>query len=134
MSYKDKIADPSVVWHMNLFKIGRYNCIAIIHDTTLYNLVKIGLKKQDFMNIDGVLRKTLHLNLIAEGFDQEVVEKFMKPEEEMVFTKTHNRSTLGCLKEVIDTIQFSYPTEKAIMNEDPININRYNKPFSIFET
>lgn len=25
-------------WHMNMFKVGRYKCVVVMNDLTLYNL------------------------------------------------------------------------------------------------
>jgi hypothetical protein len=135
LSFEDNLSDSYEIWHMNLFKIGRYKCIAAIHDETLYNMVIIGAKKRDFSQIDSVVRENLRINMTAQGFAENKVKRFLSFSEEMKYTKTHNRSTLGCLKEVIDTVQYLYPTEKEIMNANvaEINLNNNHIPFLKFK-
>ncbi|MED1202208.1 DUF6933 domain-containing protein [Heyndrickxia acidicola] len=117
---------------MNLFKIGRYKCVAAIHDTTLYNMVIIGVKKPDFLQFNSLIRENLRINMISQGFTEKQVQRILSISEEMKYTKTHNRRALGCLKDVIQTVQFLYPGEKEIMNADIMEMNLDNNhiPFS----
>ncbi|MFL6556094.1 MAG: DUF6933 domain-containing protein, partial [Bacillus sp. (in: firmicutes)] len=42
-----KISKSLNEWHLNLFKIGRYQCLILINDLTLYSVVIPGVKKKD---------------------------------------------------------------------------------------
>jgi hypothetical protein len=129
MAYEDNMTEMTNVWHMNLFKVGRIKCIALMHDVTLYNMVLIGVKAKDFKNIKQVLQENLYQNLVEEGFDQQLIETFLDNGKEIMFTKTHSRSTLGCLKELISYVQYVYPTEKELLSLDPIKLNQDNNRF-----
>lgn len=131
LSIEDNISDSCEVWHMNLFKIGRYKCIAAIHDVTLYNMVIIGVKKRDFLQNDSIIRENLRINMASQGFAENKVKRFLSFSEVMKYTKTHNRSTVGCLKEVIDTVQYLYPAEKELLNANvaEINLDNNHVPF-----
>lgn len=53
----------------------------------------------------------------------------MKNGKEMIITNTNNRSTLGCLKEVILNIQYDYPLGRDIVGVDTQEINHYYNRF-----
>jgi hypothetical protein len=121
-----KISKSLNEWHLNLFKIGRYQCLILINDLTLYSIVIPGVKKKDLSNIDAILIHHLADNLLAEGIDPDLIEKFLQLGNAPVFTKTHNRSVVGVIIEIVKFIQIRYPTGKDIMAEDPLELNKIN--------
>lgn len=124
-----KISKSLNEWHSNLFKIGRYQCLILINDVTLYSIVIPGVKKKDLANIDALLIHHLAENLLAEGMDPNLIEEYMKQGNEIVFTKTHNRRVVGVSIEIVKFIQFRYPTGKDIMAENPVELNKINNGF-----
>ncbi|OIK11302.1 hypothetical protein [Bacillus sp. MUM 13] len=129
-SYEEKAQGTAEIWHMNLFKIGRYKGIALAHDKTLYSLVKIGLKKKDFMNIGEIIRNGLEENMKADGFKKEAINSFMQKGGEMEFTKTHDRSTIGCLNEIIYNVEhFYYHSGGDLLNFNSEEMNHFNNRF-----
>jgi hypothetical protein len=121
-----KVSKSLNEWHLNLFKIGRYQCLILINDLTLYSVVIPGVKKKDLANIDGLLIRHLAENLLNEGIDPVLIEKFLKQGNEFLFTKTHNRSVVGVIVELVKFIQFQYPTGKDIMGVVPVDVNKFN--------
>jgi hypothetical protein len=128
-SYEEKAQGTAEIWHMNLFKIGRYKGIALAHDKTLYSLVKIGLKKKDFMNIGEIIRNGLEENMKADGFEKEAINSFMQKGGEMEFTKTHDRSTIGCLNEIIYNVEHFFQTGQDLLNFSSEEMNHFNNRF-----
>jgi hypothetical protein len=124
-----KISKSLNEWHLNLFKIGRYQCLILINDLTLYSVVIPGVKKKDLANIDAILIHHLAENLLAEGIDPALIEKFLQQGNQIVFTKTHNRSVVGVIIEIVKFIQMRYPTGKDIMAEIPVELNKINNGF-----
>ena len=121
-----KISKSLNEWHINLFKIGRYQCLILINDLTLYSIVIPGVKKKDLTNIEGLLIHHLADNLLAEGIDPVLIEKFLVQGNEIVITKTHNRSVVGIITEIVKSIQIQFPTGKDIMAAAPIELNIIN--------
>ncbi|MGG1676108.1 DUF6933 domain-containing protein [Neobacillus sp. NRS-1170] len=113
-------------WHMNLFKIGRYQCLILVNDLTLYSLVIPRVKKKELSNIGELLTRHLAENLRSEGLDAVSIEKFIEQGNEIVFTKTHNRSVVGAMVEMVKMMQHIYPTGKDIMMKNPIDLNKFN--------
>ncbi|WP_419882897.1 DUF6933 domain-containing protein [Peribacillus sp. B-H-3] len=128
-SYEEKAQGTAEIWHMNLFKIGRYKGIALAHDKTLYSLVKIGLKKKDFMNIGEIIRNGLEENMKVDGFEKEAINSFMQKGGEMEFTKTHDRSTIGCLNEIIYNVEHFFQTGQILLNFSSEEMNHFNNRF-----
>ncbi|WP_051633865.1 DUF6933 domain-containing protein [Bacillus sp. UNC41MFS5] len=124
-----KVSKSLNEWHLNLFKIGRYQCLILINDFTLYSVVIPGVKKKDLANIGAVFSQHLAENLLAEGIEPVLIEKFLEQGNEIVFTKTHNRSVVGVIVEIVKFIQFQYPTGKDILAADPVEINKINNGF-----
>ena len=116
-------------WHVNSFKIGRYTCLTMMNDLTLYCVTIVGVKKKDYLNFKELLVQHLRESLIAEEINPELINSYLKNGEEMIITNTNNRSTLGCLKEVILSIQYDYPLGRDIAAADLKEINRYNNRF-----
>lgn len=50
-----KVSKSLNEWHLNLFKIGRYQYLILINEITLYSVVIPGVKKKDLANIGAVL-------------------------------------------------------------------------------
>lgn len=124
-----KISKSLNEWHLNLFKIGRYQCLILINDLTLYSVVIPGVKKKDLVNISELLTQHLSENLLFEGIDSVLIEKFLGQGNEIVFTKTYNRSVVGVLIEIVKFIQVEYPTGKDIMAADPVELNKINNGY-----
>lgn len=53
----------------------------------------------------------------------------MEQGNEIVFTKTHNRSVVGVIVEIVKFIQVQYPTGKDILAADPVALNKINNDF-----
>ncbi len=121
-----KVSKSLNEWHLNLFKIGRNQCLILINDLTLYSVVIPGVKKKDLANIGELLTHHLAENLLAEGIDSVLIEKFLEQGNEIVFTKTHNRSVVGVIIEIVKFIQIQYPTGKDIMGVVPVDLNKFN--------
>ncbi|MGG3468636.1 hypothetical protein ABES02_14290 [Neobacillus pocheonensis] len=121
-----EILDGLNAWHMNLFKIGRYQCLILVNDLTLYSLVIPGVKKKDFAKIGELLTRHLAENLKADGLDTSLIEKFIEHGDEIIFTKTHNRSVVGAMVEMVKMIQNIYQSGNEIMAKNPIEINKFN--------
>lgn len=113
-------------WHMNLFKIGRYQCLILVNDLTLYSLVIPGVTRKELANIGELLTHHLAENLRSEGFDAIIIEKFLEQGSKIVFTKTHNRSVVGAMVEMVKMMQHIYPTGNDIMAKNPIDLNKFN--------
>ncbi len=127
--FHEEEVETGDMWHMNLFKIGRYKCITLMHDVTLYTVTIMGVKKQHFMNIQEVLLEHLEKTLQSDGYNPFLIKRLIDSGQKMTFTKTHDRSTLGCLKEVINRVTWVYDTGEALMAEDPVVINDRNNRF-----
>ncbi|MGE7602819.1 DUF6933 domain-containing protein [Peribacillus sp. NPDC097675] len=116
-------------WHVNSFKIGRYTCLTMMNDLTLYCVTIVGVKKKDFLNFQELLVQHVRESLIAEEIDPEIINSYLEKGKEMIITNTNNRSTLGYLKEVILSIQYDYPLGRDIAAADIKEINHYNNRF-----
>ena len=127
--FKEGMEEGMDRWHVNSFKIGRYTCLTMINDLTLYCVTIVGVKKKDFLNLKELLVEHLRESLIAEEINPELIDAYLKKGKEMIITTTNNRSTLGYLKEVILSMQYDYPLGRDIVAADINEINHYNNRF-----
>ena len=124
--YSEEISPNTMTWHMNMFKIGRYNNLLLMNDLTLFSLTIVGVKKKDLRNFNELIRNHFHTQLLAEGYNPEKINLFLSQIDEVTFTKTHNRRIVGCMVDIVKLVNHIYPTGNDLIAENPVEINRYN--------
>jgi hypothetical protein len=117
--------NPLYSWHANLFRVGRKNCLMIMNDLTRYQLVLYGLRKEHYRNFDELFFYNLNRNLRADDFTESEIRLFMNGMgNQLIYTKTHNRSILGSMKDQIYITE--YWIEDYLPTEE-LNIIELNK-------
>lgn len=111
-------------WYANLLRIDRRKCILFTNEKTLYSFMIAGVKKENLQNIFDEFLFHLNINLQAEGFSLEVINRVMTEYQDMGFAKTSNRQVLGVMND------FAYGYEYYIAREgglDRVRILEANK-------
>lgn len=88
-------------WHANIFKIGRKKCVLVMNNVTRYCFVMYGLLKKDFTNFEELIKRSIVTNFLANEFDVEKVDQYMKQLGEVQYTATSDRSIISQMNDMI---------------------------------
>lgn len=81
-------------------------CILFTNEKTLYSFMIPKVKKENLQNIFDEFLFNLNMNLQAEGFSLEVINRVLAEYTEMGFAKTASRHVLGSMNEL--TFHYEY--------------------------
>ncbi|SEA06718.1 hypothetical protein SAMN05421743_102360 [Thalassobacillus cyri] len=125
----DAVDGPRIYqWHMNFFTIQRRKCILLMNDETGLNLTLFGLKQEQFKNMDQVIMGSLRELLRLLKVDQVIIDDFLEAGQEIVYTKTHDRSVLGMMNEI--KLGMEHSLQGLSYDEiDAIEVNEENNRF-----
>ncbi|WP_208591961.1 plasmid pRiA4b ORF-3 family protein [Gracilibacillus suaedae] len=102
---KQELAFPLTGWHAHFKKIDRKNTIILVHDISLYTVVLYGVKAKDVKNFEQVVKQTIKDALIADGFDEQVVQTELLAGD-LSYTSTKNRKTVSTLNQIVLEMEF----------------------------
>lgn len=111
-------------WYANLLRIERRKCILITNEKTLYSFLIPKVKKENLKNILDEFLFNLNMNLTAEGFCIEVINKVLQEYSEMGFAKTANRRVLGVMNDFACEYDYFIASEEGL---DRVRILEANK-------
>lgn len=101
-------------FHCNLLKFGRYNCVLVTNNKTLYSFFLFGLKADDFKHFEEVVREKVFKLLIESGLAQTQFEKILESMETFKYSKTSNRSVIASMNEMKKHIESDLEMGKDI--------------------
>jgi hypothetical protein len=116
--------DSFYEWHANLFMFDRRKGILLMNNKTRYCIVFYGVKMEHFKKFDKVVLNAIKENFLAEGFQGDIVDKYITRCGNVEYTKTHDRSVLGQMKDF--NISISWQIEEYLPSEN-INLIELNK-------
>lgn len=122
--YDPTNADPFYEWHANLFMFDRRKGVLLMNNKTRYCIVLYGIKMEHFKKFDVIVLDAIRETFIAEGFRSDVVQKYVAKCDEVEYTKTHDRSVLGQMKDFY--ISISWQIEEYLPSEN-VNLEELNK-------
>lgn len=76
VNFKEGVEEGFYRWHVNSFKVGRYTCLTMINDLTLYSVTIVGVKKKDFLNFKELLVQHVRESLLAEEINPELIDPY----------------------------------------------------------
>lgn len=117
-------AESFYEWHANLFMFDRRKGILLMNNKTRYCIVLYGVKLEHFKRFDKVVLDSISETFLAEGFDENIIDKYIANCRNVDYTKTHDRSVLGQMKDF--DISISWQIEDYLPSEN-INLIELNK-------
>ncbi|WP_156022381.1 DUF6933 domain-containing protein [Sulfurimonas hongkongensis] len=126
------------VFHCNLLKFGRYNCVLITNNKTLYSFFLFGLKADDFKHFEEVVRERVFKLLIESGLAQSQFEKILESMEIINYSKTSNRSVVASMNDMKRQIESYLEIGNDIyevnrkLNKTPYKAIGYKYPVKLF--
>ncbi len=118
--------NPLYSWHANQFVFNRKNGVILMNNQTYYNIVLFGLRKEQFNQFGRIVIDAIRDNFTAEGFASQVIERYLKNAETLLYTKTHDRSILGQMNDMIFMTQCILEDYRSDEKIDIIALNKQN--------
>ncbi|KHE69717.1 hypothetical protein [Halobacillus sp. BBL2006] len=118
-------------WHANIITINRRKCLVLMNNHTCLNLTLLGLRKQQFENLDDVIKGSLNQLLQLLDIEESVINKMLEAADQIVYTKTKSRQILGMMNEI--KFEIESKTEGLSYEEiDAVKLNKGNNKDFIF--
>lgn len=134
-------------WYANLIRIDRKKCILFTNENTLYSFLIPNVLKKNIKNIAEEFLINLNLNLQAEGFNLEVINRVMQEYQEIGFATTVSRSVLGSMNDFAYQYDahFEYEKEEGTgridilainhqVNKSPMSMLKYESPLKALKS
>lgn len=87
-------------WHANLITVKGKKCLLLMNNETGVNLTLLGLKEEQFEHLDNVIKGSLQQLFQLLDIDKKAAYYILDATEEIVYTKTENRSVIGMMNEI----------------------------------
>ena len=111
-------------WYCNLLRIERKKCILFTNEKTLYSFMIPKVLKQNLKNIMDEFLINLNLNLQAEGFGLEVINRIMREYQDIGFAKTTSRHILGAMNQIAFEYKVLIEMKEGLENVKVLEMNR----------
>jgi len=110
-------------WHAHIFIYNRRKCVIAINNLTRYCIILYGLRAEHFKNFDSILLSAMRGTFIAEGFDNQKVDRYIEACGQVICTKTYNRSIIGSLNDFLYLAEYKM-AECDLTKMNLVDLNR----------
>ena len=93
-------------WYLNITTIDRRKTFIFMNESTLLSFILYGVKKSHSATIHEMFIRALNQLLLFEGFDFEIINLVNDEYHEIEYTKTHSRSLLGNLNDLVENYKY----------------------------
>ncbi|MFC7319515.1 DUF6933 domain-containing protein [Halobacillus campisalis] len=87
-------------WQANLITINRRKCLIIMNNETGINLVLFGLRKQQFENLDNVIKGSLKQLLQLIKVEDQIIDQLLQEADPLVYTEADHPEVLEMMDQV----------------------------------
>lgn len=103
--------EPVFTWHASLLNLHRRKAVLLINNQSLYPILLLGLKVQDFEQFGKIIEDAIKTVFLAEGIPPETIGKYFKEAGHITFTKTSDRSVISAMNQVAEFAAYYEPDE-----------------------
>jgi hypothetical protein len=121
-----EVSDDLYNWHANVFRTAKKNNLIVMNDKTRYCFILFGVKKEHFKKIKEIFIHALIENLRAEEISEAEINEYIKKIDEIRFIKTHDRSVIGSMVDMVKMTEFLVEDYLPIHEMNIIELNREN--------
>lgn len=111
-------------WYANLLRIDRRKCILFTNEKTLYSFMIAKVKKENLQNIFDEFLFNLNMNLQAEGFSLDVIQRVMVEYTDMGFAKTASKTVLGAMTQLMFEYEVFVQMKEGLDNVKVLEMNK----------
>jgi len=129
--------DDLFAWHANYIIINRRKFLVLMNDLTRFCVVMFGVKKSDFKNFKTEMGKAIILTMGFEGYDEDLINKYLKGMGEVTYNKTKNRKLVAQLNRAVEDTwfyteehlynQLHQPEIANMLNDTPVGTNNWKE-------
>ena len=94
--------DDLYAWHANYVIVDRRKFLVIMNDLTRFNIVFFGVKKKDFKDPKIMLQKAIIMTMTFEGYDYDLIMKYISGMGEVTYNKTKNRKLVAQMNRAME--------------------------------
>jgi len=98
--------DPFFSWHANIILVNRRKTVVLMNDLNRYAVVLFGLKAKDFKKFNEIALQGIRETFQAEGIKDEVIDQYLLRANEVIFTKTKDRTSVARLNKACENTYF----------------------------
>jgi hypothetical protein len=110
-------------WHGNIFLLNRRKHVLFVNDLSRLSIILAGVRSSQYKIMNELFLSELKAYLENVGMDQTLINSYIRDGQEMIISKTNNRSVLGTMKEIT-----YYTTETHLeFSNDIERLNWLNK-------
>lgn len=124
---KDQVVDNDLLysWHAHLFLYKRRKYALVMNNKSRYNFILGSLVKKDFMKFDELVKSRIRENLLADGFDSHVVDKYIEQCDSVNYAPTSMRNIISQINDTILITKHMWEADE-IQSPDLDKTNRGN--------
>ncbi len=111
-------------WYANLIRIDRRKCLLFTNEKTLFSFLIPAVKKENLKNIVEEFLINLNLNLQAEEFPGEIINRVMQEYTEIGFAKTASKTVLGAMTQLMFEYEVLIAMKEGVENVRILEINK----------
>lgn len=102
----DKYPESLFGWHANIVTINRRKVLVLMNNETRFPIVINGLLKKDTVNLQSLIYEAIKVALRMEGVSEAVIDKYFALSNDLIFSKTANRSMIAKLNNTVYEVEF----------------------------
>lgn len=122
--------NPIYSWHAHVFNFKRRKYVLVMNNKSRYNFTLGSLVKKDFMRFDELVKNGIKENLLDDGFDSHIVEKYMEKCDTEHFAPTSERKIISQINEMIRCTIHGWNYNELEANDINLcDVNRSNNKF-----
>lgn len=111
-------------WYANLIRIDRRKCLLFTNEKTLYSFLIPNVVKKNIKNIEEKFLVNLSLNLQAEGFRLEIINRVMQEYKEIGIAKTASKNVLGSMNQLAFEYEVLIEMKDGLEHVKTLEMNR----------
>ncbi|MBN8236184.1 hypothetical protein JF544_13040 [Halobacillus kuroshimensis] len=115
-------------WHANMITVKGRKCLMLMNNETGINLTLFGLQKEQFEHLDNVIKGSLQQLFQLLDVDKKAAYYILDATDEIVYTKTDNRSVMGMMNETKARIDHTV-RDLSYEEIDAVALNKDNNVF-----
>lgn len=107
---------PLFGWHANLIQLGRRQLLFLLNDATRYPLFVYGVKAANLKDLGALFRQALTETWLAEGIDQQTIDRYLESAGPARITRSTNRSCTSNMVQLMRDLPYYLDGEDLIDN------------------
>ena len=119
--------DSMLLWHANIFMIGRRKCLLLTHNESYYSVFIYGVTKKEMKDLASILQKYLQELLRRDDFTLRQIVTMTEGMETIDYAKTSDRKVQGVMNDMVHMLKYYNMTEDELSLSARLNHTPYKR-------